>query len=55
MHELTLALGDEGPWKGRMNIIGSGVGGVSLADCAKAGRDAAIKVSKSYGTSVHHE
>lgn len=47
MRELTLALEDEGTWKGRMNIIGSGVGSVSLGDCVKAGREAALKVSKS--------
>ncbi|KAF7426255.1 oxygen-dependent protoporphyrinogen oxidase [Pleurotus ostreatus] len=29
----------EGPWKGRLEVIGAGVGGVSVGDCVEAGRN----------------
>jgi oxygen-dependent protoporphyrinogen oxidase len=28
-----------GPWEGRLAVIGSGVGGVSVGDCVRAGRE----------------
>jgi oxygen-dependent protoporphyrinogen oxidase len=31
-------------WRGRMHVIGAGVGGVSLGDCVTQGRDAAFAV-----------
>jgi len=31
-------------WGGRMKVVGAGVGGVSVADCVKAGRQAAFEV-----------
>lgn len=31
-------------WGGRMKVVGAGVGGVSVADCVKAGRQAASEV-----------
>jgi oxygen-dependent protoporphyrinogen oxidase len=37
-------------WGGRMKVVGSGVGGVSVADCVKAGRQAAYEVSAQIGT-----
>lgn len=45
MHELREVL--EGPiWKRRLQVIGSGVMGVSMGDCVQSGRDAAIRVSE---------
>ncbi|KAF4564615.1 oxygen-dependent protoporphyrinogen oxidase [Pleurotus pulmonarius] len=32
----------EGPWKGRLEVIGAGVGGVSVGDCVEAGRNAGV-------------
>jgi len=37
-------------WGGRMKVVGSGVGGVSVADCVKAGRQAAYEVGAQIGT-----
>ena len=37
MDELKRALNDP-PWNGRLDIIGAGVGGVSVGDCVRAGR-----------------
>jgi len=31
-------------WGGRMRVVGAGVGGVSVADCVKAGRQAAFEI-----------
>jgi oxygen-dependent protoporphyrinogen oxidase len=42
MGELRRALSER--WGGRMKVVGSGVGGVSVADCVKAGRQAAFEV-----------
>lgn len=39
MGELRQAL-EKKPWSGRMEVIGAGVGGVSVADCIEQGRDA---------------
>lgn len=40
MAELRKVLKDaNGPWKGRLEVIGAGVGGVSVGDCVKAGRN----------------
>ncbi|CAE6533068.1 unnamed protein product [Rhizoctonia solani] len=36
-------------WGGRLQIIGSGVGGVSLGDCVRYGRMAAINVTQTLG------
>lgn len=38
MDELRGVLKRE-PWNGRMEVIGAGVGGVSVADCIEQGRD----------------
>ena len=38
MKELSAALEGE-PWVGRLKVIGAGVGGVSVGDCVRAGRD----------------
>lgn len=39
MAELLEKLRDPaGPWKGRLEVIGAGVGGVSVGDCIDAGR-----------------
>ncbi|KLO06994.1 Protoporphyrinogen oxidase [Schizopora paradoxa] len=41
MSELLAVLRDPaGPWKGRLEVIGAGVGGVSVGDCVEAGRNA---------------
>lgn len=32
----------EGPWKGRLEVIGAGVGGVSVGDCVEAGRNVGV-------------
>ncbi|KAF8338236.1 uncharacterized protein EI90DRAFT_2909240 [Cantharellus anzutake] len=46
MAELREILQDNrGEWKGRMWVIGSGVGGVSLGDCVMQGRKAAKELS----------
>jgi oxygen-dependent protoporphyrinogen oxidase len=37
MAELQEVLGG-GPWEGRMEVVGAGVGGVSVGDCVEAGR-----------------
>ena len=37
MEELKRALVSE-PWNGRMEVVGAGVGGVSVGDCVEAGR-----------------
>jgi len=37
MRELKAVLG-EAPWEGRLEVIGSGVGGVSVGDCVEAGK-----------------
>jgi protoporphyrinogen/coproporphyrinogen III oxidase len=42
MGELRRALHER--WGGRMKVIGAGVGGVSVSDCVKAGRQAASEV-----------
>ncbi|KAI0251209.1 hypothetical protein BJV78DRAFT_1126732 [Lactifluus subvellereus] len=42
MRELRRALRER--WGGRMKVVGAGVGGVSVADCVKAGRQAAREV-----------
>jgi len=42
MGQLRRAL--RGRWGGRMKVVGAGVGGVSVADCVKAGRQAAFEV-----------
>lgn len=42
MEELRRTL--HGRWGGRMKVIGAGVGGVSVSDCVKAGRQAASEV-----------
>ena len=39
MEELEDVLAGE-PWDGRLEIIGAGVGGVSLGDCVEAGKRA---------------
>ncbi|KAI6040920.1 hypothetical protein EDC04DRAFT_2673375 [Pisolithus marmoratus] len=39
MEELEHVLASE-PWAGRMEVIGAGVGGVSVGDCVEAGRNA---------------
>ena len=44
MGELRGAL-EKDPWNGRMEIIGAGVGGVSVGDCVQQGRD----VGKNWG------
>jgi protoporphyrinogen/coproporphyrinogen III oxidase len=38
MIELREAL-EKNPWNGRMEVIGAGVGGVSIADCIEQGRN----------------
>ena len=42
MGELRRALSER--WGGRMKVVGAGVGGVSVADCVKAGKQAAFEV-----------
>ncbi|KAI0302419.1 hypothetical protein B0F90DRAFT_1837216 [Multifurca ochricompacta] len=42
MSELRRALRDQ--WGDRLKVIGAGVGGVSVADCVKAGRQAAFEI-----------
>jgi oxygen-dependent protoporphyrinogen oxidase len=42
MEELRRAVSER--WDGRMKVVGAGVGGVSIADCVKAGRQAAHEV-----------
>ena len=37
MHELSCVLRGE-PWRGKLEVIGAGVGGVSVGDCVEAGR-----------------
>ena len=37
MAELQEVLGGR-PWEGRMEVVGAGVGGVSIGDCVEAGR-----------------
>lgn len=44
---LRVEVEDEGPWKGRMQVIGAGVGGVSLGDCVTQARDAAFLIANS--------
>ena len=48
MGELRRAVRER--WGGRMKVVGSGVGGVSVADCVKAGRQAAYEVGAQIGT-----
>ncbi len=43
MKELRRALRER--WDGRLKVVGAGVGGVSVADCVKAGRQAARQVA----------
>ncbi|KAH8994513.1 FAD/NAD(P)-binding domain-containing protein [Lactarius akahatsu] len=43
MKELRKALRER--WGGRLEVVGAGVGGVSVADCVKAGRHAAHQVA----------
>ena len=43
MKELRRALWER--WGGRLKVVGAGVGGISVADCVKAGRQAAIQVA----------
>ncbi|KAH9067554.1 hypothetical protein EDB87DRAFT_1583847 [Lactarius vividus] len=43
MNELRQALQER--WGGRLKVVGAGVGGVSVADCVKAGRHAAHQVA----------
>ncbi|KAH9006090.1 hypothetical protein EDB86DRAFT_680899 [Lactarius hatsudake] len=43
MEELRQALRER--WGGRLKVVGAGVGGVSVADCVKAGRHAAHQVA----------
>lgn len=38
MTELKQVL-KEGAWKGRLEVVGAGVGGVSVGDCVEAGRN----------------
>lgn len=47
MRELRRALHER--WGGRMKVIGAGVGGVSVSDCVKAGRQAASEVGAQMG------
>jgi protoporphyrinogen/coproporphyrinogen III oxidase len=47
MGELRRALHER--WGGRMKVIGAGVGGVSVSDCVKAGRQAASEVDAQIG------
>ena len=47
MGELRRALQER--WGGRMKVIGAGVGGVSVSDCVKAGRQAASEVGTQMG------
>jgi oxygen-dependent protoporphyrinogen oxidase len=47
MVELDWAL--RARWGGRMKVIGSGVGGVSVTDCVTAGRQAAREVGAQIG------
>ena len=43
MGELKKMLKDPGgPWKGRLEVIGAGVGGVSVGDCVEAGRNVGL-------------
>ncbi|KAF9506642.1 hypothetical protein BS47DRAFT_1305007 [Hydnum rufescens UP504] len=46
MRELSVALGDGGAWRGRMDVIGTGVGGISVGDSVKAARETALKLSQ---------
>ena len=39
-------------WGGRMKVIGSGVGGVSVSDCVKAARQAASEVGTQIGNCI---
>ena len=43
MEELGRTLRER--WGGRMEVVGTGVGGVSVADCVKAGREAAFQIA----------
>ena len=43
MEELRQALRER--WGGRLQVVGAGVGGVSVADCVKAGRQAAFQIA----------
>jgi len=47
MEELRRAVRER--WGGRMKVVGAGVGGVSIADCVKAGRQAAHEVGVQVG------
>lgn len=47
MEELRRVLHER--WGGRMKVIGAGVGGVSVSDCVKAGRQAASEVGTQIG------
>ena len=38
MADLRQALQDD-PWNGKLQVIGAGVGGVSVGDCVEAGRN----------------
>jgi hypothetical protein len=42
MKEMQSVLQD-GVWKGRLDVIGAGVSGVSVGDCVKMGREAAAR------------
>ena len=41
MDELRAAL-KEAPWDGRLEVVGAGVGGVSVGDCVEAGKRAGV-------------
>ena len=43
MEELRRVLMER--WGGRVEVVGAGVGGVSVADCVKAGRQAAFQIA----------
>jgi len=43
MGELKAAL-HSSPWNGRLNVVGAGVGGVSVGDCIESGRRAALEL-----------
>jgi oxygen-dependent protoporphyrinogen oxidase len=43
MEELGKTLQER--WGGRIKVVGAGVGGVSVADCVKAGREAAFQIA----------
>jgi oxygen-dependent protoporphyrinogen oxidase len=48
MKELRRAVRER--WGGRMKVVGAGVGGVSVADCVKTGRQAAYEIGSQFGS-----